>query len=664
MCRVTEQYLTEEKRPVDTQRQILGLIRAGARIEEACRKLGVDPSTFRTWRNRYPDFLEEAERAKAIGAQARDQMVRLENVYDPEQFRGKEVPGIVEFRRDFIGRPTPWHQQLVVDAWEDQTNQFVVCLMPPEAGKDTLAGDIALRESIDRDLRISWVMESANFSARRLNRLERYYWDQRAYTAPRGPGCVKPIKTVFGEYGQFKWEKGLAYPDGEKVAQPKWTQNELYFLGRDNEADPNLWATGVDGAMYGARIDRGIVSDPFTQENQQSPTMRAAQMGWITGTFLSRFGDEGRGLFLGTRVAEWDNWGKLIDMLVAGSPIISQDQFTTKYASGVAVVIVPAILYDENGEEKSFWPERFALDSHLAKGGSKVPLDGLSGEEIKDYAKKGYRTVTGLRGLRNRLGTRFETMYQQNPASSTGGEFPLDLLNRCDDYTRTFGQFKPGSTLILGIDPAFRGGAAWVLWEWNGQTLTAIDFYFGKDIGLTGLRELLLVDPITKYHPRYAVYETNRENSVLEHPEVLEAVKHSRTILKGAPTHWMNRGVGELRVAAMSEDMARGVIRIPAATSDDRHRSDLFKTHFLAWDQDATLRQEGSKANRHLEYDIAMAAWVGWVLFKRQFVIESADEKVQPRAVSRQAQRSWGYTQKDTTPRAPVPTDLDALIYT
>lgn len=657
------------KRTVDRQRELLSLLRAGTRVEEGCRQIGIAPATFRSWKYKDSKFASEAAQAKAIGQRAREQVALMDKVFDPDEWAEPQVPPFRTFRTEFIGRPTPAHQEPLIEAWEDKTNRIVIYLASPSSGKDTTAGDIVLHELVDRWKRVAWVMESANFSTRRLSRLEGYLWDERTYVMPpKTPGAVAPTRMLFREFGPFKWEKGMVYPDGTKIPQPKWTQNELYFLGRDNEADPNLWATGIEGAMYGARIDRAVLSDIFTEENQQSPARRDAQIGWLVGTFLSRLDDKGRALFLGTRVAEWDNWARLIEELVGQSPVLWEDQFTTKYANGVAVVVVPAIQQDADGADVSYWPERFPLRTRLVKGDVSRFLDELSEDEHRLLARQGFEMVSGLYDMRGDSPAKvrwFNTAYQQSPPSSEEGEFPLALLNRCDDYERSYGQHKPGSTLVLGIDPAHRGGAAWVLWEWNGETLMVVDWFFGTNIGVTGLRERLLVDPISRYAPRYAIYESNRETSVLEHPEVMNAARVYRTEIKGVPTHAFNRGVGELRVAAMSSDMANGMIRFPAATQEDRRRSDQLKEQFLNWDARERMRKTDSQMRLHIPDDLAMAAWVGWVKMK-QLVGQGRERNLPKRLVAPSVARSWGYAPilgGKSSGRSQMPTDLVGLYY-
>jgi len=636
----------------------------GGIVTHATETLSLRTKTVYDWRSSDLTFAALMDQAAEIGRKNR-RLAEIEggDTFNPALIRvDKPVPS--EFRARYVGRPIPAHQQPVFDAWEDKTNQMVIWLAPTGAGKDTTAGDFVVAESLDRRTRVAWVMENQTFSRRRVQRMERYFWDMTAYTRPEGPDTHDPQAMLMEDYGTFRWKKGLKYPDGTPVPQTKWTQDEIYFVGRENEADPNIWATSIEGAMYGSRIDVAVLSDIFTQRNQATPGVRDTQMDWLFGTFMSRLDDAGRALFLGTRVGPWDNWGRLIERVTADIPIMATSETThtsvTKYSNGICVIITKAIGVDDEGRERVYWPERFELESYFQKPKTKTRryISSLTTEEMDRYAKQGWVRYRGLYEIRDRDPQLFETMQQQNPGAAGDGEFPLALLDRCDDFDHTYGQYRAGSTLVVGIDPARTGGAAWVLWSWDGETARVVDYFFGTNLGVNGMRERLLVDPILTWGPRYAVYEDNREASALVHPQVLEAVKSARTELRGRNTNMMNRGIGELRVAAMSLDMASGVIRWPAQTAEDRKRSDQIKEHFLAWDQKQEIRNHKGSVRSHIADDIAMAAWIGWVKVKE---LAGRRANVMPtRGVARSVAKTWGYRQ--ATPaavaRAAVETDL------
>jgi hypothetical protein len=225
----------------------------------------------------------------------------------------------------------------------------------------------------------------------------------------------------------------------------------------------------------------------------------------------------------------------------------------------------------------------------------------------------------GLYEKRNSDPDMFETMYQQNPPPAIAGEFADVVLDHCDDVTRTLGVHLPKEKLILGIDPARSNTTGWVLWGWDRDagTITVVDFWAGSKLGIAGMVQHLLVEPMTRYMPAVVVYEDNRESAVLHFPEVQKALKDTAAQLVKFTTDRWNRGgalavEGSAQVAAMVFDMRNGTIRFPAATMDDRHRVDQLKQHFRDWDRKQVMREAHQGSWYHVTDDLAMAAWVGW----------------------------------------------------
>jgi hypothetical protein len=146
--------------------------------------------------------------------------------------------------------------------------------------------------------------------------------------------------------------------------------------------------------------------------------------------------------------------------------------------------------------------------------------------------------------------------------------------------------------------------------------VSLVDWFYGRGLGVGGLREKLLVEPIDRYWPRYTVYEKNREESVLEHPAVLEVVDRTRTELVRHYTN-QNRAMGEFRVAAMALDMRDGLLRFPAFSGEDRRALGDVKQQFANWDE-RTLEggRTRSSAFGGKPDDVVMALWVAWVKCK------------------------------------------------
>jgi hypothetical protein len=233
-------------------------------IRSACKAIDMSTHAFENWRNTDPVFMRAFKelRAKTDSQALRQSKVIKENyglLYNHE----KEMPDkgtFAEWRRKYIGRPVSAHQTELVEAYEDRSNLVIFSLLPPGAGKDTTAGDFLLYEVCnDRDHRAAWVMRGETFARRRVaERLDPYLTDERTYVnAPPGPDCTQPTENLIIDYGPFKFKRGMIDLKGEKMEPTTWTKQEIYFLKSGApEADPNLWATGMEGQMYGSRIGR------------------------------------------------------------------------------------------------------------------------------------------------------------------------------------------------------------------------------------------------------------------------------------------------------------------------------------------------------------------------------------------------------------------------
>jgi hypothetical protein len=644
--------------------------------KQSCEYAKIPGGTYRLWVAEDTAFnvRYDAVKEKYAAHKAANPDLSGKNVLNLE----RDMPpkgSFADWRRRYIGRSVPPHQEPIFKAIEDRTNQRVFIFGPPGSGKDTGGGDTVLYFGCDdRSLRSAWIMKGEKFSRRRLSeRLAPYLTDPKIYNnVPLGADSIKPIGSLIEDYGPFMWDKDMVYPDGTQPARPTWTKNEMYFVGSTTaEAEPNLWATGVSGQLYGARVDLMVVSDPWDRENAIGSAVEV-DLDWFKGTMRTRLDDRGRLIVLGTRLFRNDPYERLLAYLIGDARVVEVDGYYTKYSNGVATVIYPAIQFNEDGEEESYWPEKFPLHSAIElPDGTQHRVDQLTNAEIKEYAASDGVYIQGLLQVREDDPDMFETMYQQNPPTNVHGEFSDVVLNHCDDINRTLKKRRAGTTLVLGVDPARTYGAAWVLWEWDPKerTCSLVDFFYGEKLGTQGIKDKLLLAPIEQYMPRYLVYEVNRESAVLEMPEIQKAIRDSAVQLVRHSTQHGNRGKslaveGSAQVSSMVFDMRDGTIRFPAASKEDRTRMDLVKKHFHNWDEKQQMRETKRGSWHHITDDIAMAAWVGWtqiVALKEKSPVKSGVRNI-PEA----ARRAWQGHQPKRQEESPVRarnTDLVAMFY-
>ena len=661
-------------------------------IEKTCEATGVPLSTFERWRARDNEFRavyqnavkrERAywQRNKVIGKDAYGLL------YDPT----REIPDkgtFTDWRRRYMGRGVEDHQRELVEAFEDRSNLVIFCLLPPGAGKDTTAGDFLLYEICDnRQLRTAWIMRGEKFAARRVKqRFSPYLTEPKRYrSAPDGPTSTVPEANLIEDYGPFKFKKGMVDESGEKIDPTTWTGNEMYFIDVAGapESDPNLWATGVEGQLYGARVGLMVMSDIFDRENQGSLPAQQGQYEWVLGTVKSRLDTKGRLVFLGTRCLPGDNYERLMNTMVGEAPAVYQGENYTKYANGVAVVIVKAIEHNADGDEESYWPDVFPLDGHFDTPDGWVPdPGGFDGEAlyrrlVEIHGTTGVERVRGLRQIRDDDTDLFETMYQQSPPAELTGDFTDAVLDAADDEERTFERYRPHELLVLGVDPARVAGAAWVCWgvDREAGTITLIDYFYGSKLGIRGIKQQLVVAPITKYEPVWFAYETNREAAVIEDPEIQRVFKDFGVNLWPHNTNWTNRSSNrrsvKIGVPSLSFYMRSRIIRWPTMTAKDRDRIGLVKAHFKTWDRKEAIHSNRAAMKGHPD-DLAMAAWVGFIkaleLLQRNPAADGGKKSMPvPDAILKrwdrfqEAQRTKQYVKTKDALRHPAPS-MESLV--
>ena len=605
---------------------ILRELAKGVSMVTAAETADVVYQSLTRWRTEFPDFGEKVAKlikvnryARAAATAAR-RKAKAEGTptLNPSTERPDRL-GLKDFRMAYFGRPTPKHHQAAVKALEDPSNLYVFIFGPTGMGKDTLAGDYVAWEAAPDTTgrRVAWFMESENFAARRLNRLGRYLTDPKAYDhrPNKTPGGQVPTRSLIDDYGPFRWEKNMHHPDGVRVERTQWDRLVKYFVQvKAPEQDPNLWATGVGGATYGSRIDVCVLSDVFTLENQKSPAVRIDQYAWVEGTLDTRLDEDGRLVVIGTMLPVENNYERMLVEYTQGARVLEAETIGgaayTKYSNGVAVVIVKAIQHADDSSEISYWPERFPLDTIYRYKSKAYREEDLSTERMLEMTSQGATLVRGLRWRRQRSPAMFKAMYQQERDTETGGDFTEETLKRSRNPERSFGRAYPHELVVLGVDPARRYGAAWVTLaiDRREQIITVCDFFFGDNLGVTGIKQRLILEPLAKWNPIWLIYEDNIESAVLDDTTIKEAIRESGVSVDTIHTGRNRVGpmVGE--VGSIAAWMRTGNFLIPYRTADDRARYEILSSHFKAWDSSSVAHGRRTGRSGKISDDLAMAA--------------------------------------------------------
>lgn len=621
-----------QSRTEQGMRTVLGAMSRGTNFTDAAGIAGVTLRTAKMWRATYPSFDSECRRLIEINEHsrkaAREELKRAEmearglvlRYDDPTP----EVPPLVDWRMTYFGRPTPIHQQTSLMALEDESNLYVFIFGPTGMGKDTMAGDyVSRRICPDRSgRRCAWIMKVKDKAERRLGRMGRYLTDPAAIReAPdRTPGGAEPTRSLIEDYGPFRWEPGMVWEDGAEVSRPKWQAGAMWFVrSLTPEADPNWQAIGVEGALQGDRVDEAVCSDIFDLENQSSPTDRAKQLRWFNGILHSRLDARGRLVMIGNWLPIENNYETIFDSYLADATLLREVTIGPgtyrKYANGVATVFIKAIYEDpETGEERSYWPERFPLEDHLLSPDETQtrPISELTPEEHLELADAGWIMERGLYGTRAKDPVMFRAMYQQERDPDVGlVDFTDDVFDAAYDRDRSFGQVMPIEIRLLGVDPARRYGAAWALLAVDQELgeICIADFWWGENLGYTGIKDKLILNPLARFDPSWLCFEGNREGAVLGDTVIRRAIDASGVSLY-TPTTGRERSSVEAGPGALATWMRAGKLRIPYQTAEDRVKAEQLKAHLRAFDANPDRSKPG-RAGHHPD-DLTFAVWVPW----------------------------------------------------
>ena len=661
--------------------KILEYLAAGDTVADMLHRFepALSESTFYSMRKADQDFDSEVRSIldfkRATTTDTRSTK-GIRQVFDPDRPVPPDMP-FDEWRMHYLGRPTEPLHQAIADAVADSTTSRTVILAPPGGGKDTTVGDAVLKlKARDRNYtRVAWIMQTGPLSERRVSeRIAPYLDDPKVYDAApvQTPGAGRPKGSLIEDYGPFKWSRGMKYPDGSPVVKQTWTKNEMRFLqsSRAPEADPDLWATGVEGELYGSRVNLMIWSDLFTRENQKNPERRASQFSWLTLTAFSRLDARGRLVVIGTRVSRGDNYQRLIEWLVPAEmniPIRSEKREgpleVIRYANGVCVIRCKAIWEDDEGVEHSFSPRRFPLDDMWeTPDGEMFPVDDYDA----DYAQAhGWARVEGLRTIRARDPETFECAYQQNPTvDADAADFKPELLDLCVQLgaDRSFGTYQRNEMLVQCIDPARAQGAAFAVLaaDFDRQTITVVDDGWFQKLGIPGIKNQLVMQPALKWQPQWVVYEGNHEQGIMHDSSVQEAFKAIGAQVEIVRTG-DKRSDPVVGIASVGKEMRQGRLIIPSATPADMVRAQRIKRHFLAWDKNP--KSSRSQKPHEDPDDLAMAIAFGVLFIRRLFDRQDRQraaqaERSQPRgvppvALRRYADRNPGGS-RETRPRTTV----------
>ena len=440
----------------EAKTKVIAAIRDGVQVVEAMQLVERTAETYKDWRKNDSVFREQVDAVREVARAARS------------RHRGDrtEVPDFETFCRDYLDQPMALHHQRVWDVvngrepremhpairYQKGRKQRLLLNFPPYHGKTSQwsVAYVVWRMMCDPNVRIAIVSQTQQFAKKIVHQVK------QILTLP----AYAKLHAAFMPEGGWKGES--------------WTTFHIYLAGVDRaQNDPTLQALGLNGQIYGSRLDVILLDDLVTGKNVHT----YKELADFVGTEVaSRMNDDGVLICLGTRMGAHDLYSELRDQLEWDG----ETPVWTYFAQ-------PAVLEQPERDPSTWvtlWPE-------LEDGTPMWPGESLA----------------KLRAEANSE-ARWQLTYMQQDAS-IDQVFPTGAVMASIDNRRAAGPIE-GLYCVLGVDPAANGYTAMIVMgldRASGRRFVLDGFVQAKcppDLFMHKMRHF-----VTTYACREVVIETN-----------------------------------------------------------------------------------------------------------------------------------------------------------
>lgn len=480
--------------------------------------------------------------------------------------------GFADFRLKFFGHHTPPHQMMMVQALEEaQPGDITLILVFPESGKTTLFEDYACYKLATDPTWRSTIGTEAQGLARRI------------------VGRIKNRLEVDGPFPQFVSAFGPFAPqrnDG-RATQQVWAQDyfNVYKRKGSDQRDFNVVGIGFGSQIAGTRTDHLHCDDLQSMKSlNQTPKMfETFQQDW-----LSRPGEHGKTTINGTRVGDGDIYEAI------------EEAYSGK--SFFRVVRLPAVIVDHaTGEKRPLW-------------------------EYDPKTKSGY-TMKQLDRMREKVGeSAWARNYMQQPRSKSLGTWTEDIVDRCLNTERIYGQDTlpvPGAPVYIGLDPALGGINCLMAIQVTGTKLYILDIQEDEKLArnediMLRLEAMIVNVKARGGHVTDVIIEAMNFQRGLARDERLKELAERHAFSAREHLTNSNKYDADIGVPSMVSSFIRREIDIPNG-DDDRTRevTSQLRNQLLRW-------RPGARGSV-LRQDQVMALWFVWVVWQsRRKVVDEA----------------------------------------
>jgi len=507
----------------EAKEKVLEFIKQGLDLPDAIARADRKPDVMKDWR-KDEKFMAALTKARTEGEHT------LSIVTGDAKFK----IGFEEFSKEFLNSPIFAHHRSWIDILEGREPSYLhdsmvyepasakrlLINVPPEHAKSTVitVNYCVYRIAMDPNIKITIVSKTQERAKEYLYSIKQRLSHER----------WAKMQAVYGSVGGWKEDADT------------WKADRIYLSRDSTEKDPTVQALGVGGQITGARSNLIILDDVVTTSNAHE---WEKQLLWLQRDVVTRLGDSGKLLIVGTRIASNDLYRE-----------IRNPDHWTGGKTPFTYMSMPAVLEYNDDPEKwtTLWPK------------SNIPWEGSEDNVLPDEDGL-YPKWNGPALFRRRSEvspSAWALVYQQQDVQEDS-IFPPACVQGSVNRMRKRGPLKPGTPghpeaqgqwyTIMGLDPAMAGNTAAVIMTVDRQTRQRyiLDVENMQEPTPQKIQKLI-EDWVQKYHPQELRIETNAHQKAYALDEVLRNYLASAGVRFSSQFTGKNKWDTGFGVAAMS----------------------------------------------------------------------------------------------------------------
>ena len=507
----------------EAKAKVLEFISQGLDLQDALARAGRKPDVMKDWR-KDPKFVKELEAARQEGERT------LSIVTGDAKYK----IGFEQFSAEFLDSPIFPHHRSWIDVlegrepswlhpamtYEPSSPKRLLINVPPEHAKSTVitVNYCVYRIAMDPNVKITIVSKTQERAKEYLYSIKQRLSHER----------WAKLQAVYGSAGGWKEDADT------------WKADRIYLSRNSTEKDPTVQALGIGGQITGARSNLIILDDVVTTSNAHE---WEKQLLWLQRDVVTRLGDNGKLLIVGTRIASNDLYCEIRN----GAHWSNGKTPFTYFA-------MPAVL--ELDEDPANWVTLWAK--------SHIPWEGSEDDVLPDENGL-YPKWDGPALFRRRSevsASAWALVYQQQDVQEDSIFSPACVQGSVNRM-RKRGPLKPGVPghprergswyTIMGLDPAMTGNTAAVVMtvDRNTRKRYVLDVVNMVDPTPAKIRDLI-GDWVEKYQPQELRIEINAHQKAYALDDELRSFLASTGVRFSSQFTGKNKWDTSFGVAAMS----------------------------------------------------------------------------------------------------------------